>query len=447
MKKIRRTIIIFLLGWLVSIFSASSTSAFAAGGAIRHFYAENMSLIRGESTAIYWRVENAARVELWGFGRKLHDVPLPLEGALMSTPPHDYSYELKAFGFDNSMIDYQLFTVIVKDEIPVMTLHHFTAAVYEIDPGGTTSLYWKAGGFKTLSIEDRTTGTLYPYLNFEGALTVYPLQTTTYILHAVDRNNMAAEIPLTVTVRAPVLPAPTLEYFQLSNPTVAGGESIALSWRISGYCASVFLIDQTTGQTFGPLNQEGQLFFNPLQTTRYTLQVTDAQGQTYSSDLWVQVFLPNPVIENFSADRAEIFAGEVVTLAWRTQGAMDLALVDGATGQADFSIPFEGYIHLSPQQTTTYTLKALGGNGNIIDAFYTVIVRPQPVSSRPAGNHCLASASARSSAAVHGGSGSAVSQAIALSRCGVAIATAESRVHGMSAVASAVARVTGWKRH
>jgi hypothetical protein len=87
---------------------------------------------------------------------------------------------------------------------------------------------------------------------------------------------------------------------------------------------------------------------------------------------------PTPVIDNFSAERAAITAGESVTLRWNLAGAKAAYLRYG--GQEE-GVVSPGSKTVTPAQTTEYTLIAVAPNGGQATAKVTITVNPAPVAA------------------------------------------------------------------
>lgn len=68
---------------------------------------------------------------------------------------------------------------------------------------------------------------------------------------------------------------------------------------------------------------------------------------------------PYPVIESFGADPVVISSGEAANLNWSVVGASKVQ-IDPGIGP----VGLRGFLKVSPQQTTTYTLTAVNGTRN-----------------------------------------------------------------------------------
>src|SRR5207302_2434460 len=83
----------------------------------------------------------------------------------------------------------------------------------------------------------------------------------------------------------------------------------------------------------------------------------------------VTPLVSNPAIVRFEATPTNILSGESSTLSWATTGATRVSI----SGVGD-NLPSNGSRVVSPTQTTTYTLTAVGSGGSTVTAPVTVTV-------------------------------------------------------------------------
>jgi hypothetical protein len=117
---------------------------------------------------------------------------------------------------------------------------------------------------------------------------------------------------------------------------------------------------------------------SPIVTTTYTLTVTGANNQTDTCSTTITVTSAPlaPTCVQFEPTSNSIAAGETTNLNWMTQNAVSVS-ISGLTG------PFtlNGTRPVSPTVSTTYTLTAIGADGQTVSCVTTITVRP--VSNAP----------------------------------------------------------------
>ncbi len=158
------------------------------------------------------------------------------------------------------------------------------------------------------------------------------------------------------------------------HDTIQVGESIILSWSCAN--ADSAAIDQGVGNV--PL--EGSITISLLHTTTFTITATGPDG-TAAADVTTTVTYPVPTVE-IAANPETIRLGAAATLSWSAAYA-DSCVIDPDVGQA---APINGSTSVSPGQTTTYTLTAVGPGGSAsADVTVTVIYPPSMGVAEPNG--------------------------------------------------------------
>lgn len=168
-------------------------------------------------------------------------------------------------------------------KLPV--IDSFYADPPSILAGESSMLSWKVSGATTVSI-DQGIGPV----SVTGTRAVAPSETTTYTLTAT---NVAGSVIVTTQVMvsaisppAPIPPAPAptkptdvpvVNYFFANPNTITAGNSITLSWSVSG--ATSVTIDQGIG-TFA---SSGSTTVFPASSTTYILTATNSAGSTVAT--------------------------------------------------------------------------------------------------------------------------------------------------------------------
>src|SRR5882724_1000308 len=142
----------------------------------------------------------------------------------------------------------------------------------KIGPGQTASLSWTSANATSLSIDQGIGVVNGP----SGSLSVSPAATTIYTITAT---NGTASATATATVNAPL--AVTLK---ASPANIAPGSQSTLTWASQG--ATSLSIDQGVGAVTGA---SGSVAVSPTQNTTYTITALDAQGNTATGSVTVNV--------------------------------------------------------------------------------------------------------------------------------------------------------------
>jgi hypothetical protein len=153
---------------------------------------------------------------------------------------------------------------------------------------------------------------------------------------------------LTTAWLAAAITPPTIASFTAAQPQATAGQSITLSWSVSG--ATSVKIDPGVGTVTGT-----SVKIAPKVTTKYTLTATNSSGSK-TATLTVTIGA-KPVISSFTADPPAIPTGQSSSLGWSVSGATSLKVdpVGAVTGTS---------LKVSPKTTTTYTLTATNAFGS-----------------------------------------------------------------------------------
>ncbi|MCP4690575.1 MAG: hypothetical protein GY859_21155, partial [Desulfobacterales bacterium] len=187
---------------------------------------------------------------------------------------------------------------------------------------------------------------------------VAPTENTVYTLTALGKGYPAADsVEITVMEREPVSVELSLE----PDTILLGGASI-LRWN-SVNSTSVFINE------IGNVAPSGSMTVSPDATTLYRA-TSRGMGGRDSSEATLTVVPPPEV--NISSTPMEIVKGENATIFWNTIHA-DSAFIDGVG-----PVPLEGEMAVSPAETTSYTITAVGYGGAIATSSVELIVHPAP---------------------------------------------------------------------
>lgn len=340
----------WLPAWLAAL--ALVPAADAARPVRPTVYAFNVfgetTINRGETATLNWSVSNGATVSISpGVG--------VIDGTQVDvTPQETTTYTLTATNAAGSVTRTKKITVIVP---PVF--QSLAATPETIVAGKAVKLSWSAPGAAYFTV----TTDVGPDVGnvFANQVTVRPAETTEYTVTAV---NTAGTDTRTIVV--PVVPKgqkPVIGTFTASPATVGAGQEVTLSWTVSG--ATTLSISPDVGPVTG-----GSVVVKPTATTSYTLTAGNPNGSV-SRTVSVTVTAA-PVIGAFTAEPAEITAGDAATLSWQVDGAETVTLSPGfgeVTGSS---------IQVFPTTTTTYTLAARNVAGEVTRETTVTVNAPVP---------------------------------------------------------------------
>jgi TonB family protein len=149
--------------------------------------------------------------------------------------------------------------------------------------------------------------------------------------------------------------APPVANLTASASSIERGEAVTLSWK-TDHARSVRL------EPLGTVPASGSRVVEPSVTTNYRL-VAVGTDETATDGLTIEVTGPPPVqsaavIDEFTASRTTIAAGETVTLTWRTSNAekVELPPLD--------NLPLSGSHDIRLTKDTAFVLVAYGAGGN-----------------------------------------------------------------------------------
>jgi len=157
-----------------------------------------------------------------------------------------------------------------------------------------------------------------------------------------------------------------------ANPeTIQVGESSTLTWSSANADTCVIEPD------IGSVAVNGSMPVSPLETTTYTITATGPEGSA-TDGTTVIVTTDPPVSVTISADPDSISVGEASTLTWSSVNA-DTCVIEPDVGNVDVN----GSTTVSPTQTTTYTITAIGPGGSATDQTVVTITGGEPKPDDP----------------------------------------------------------------
>ncbi len=231
------------------------------------------------------------------------------------------------------------------------SISSFSATPESIGEGKSSTLTWAVTGAIRLTI-DQGVGVVTD----RTSITVTPAETTVYTLTAEN----AAGAKLTRQARVTVVASPTITGFVAMPEIISAGSNITLSAVFSGG-------DATVDQGVGTVSSEAVVTCNPLETTTYTLTVTNALGETKTATAKVTV-VPLPTISSFQAALTPIASGSSTTLTANFENGT--GSIDQSIGNVTSGTPFSTGALTSAK---TYTLTVTNPAGTAKTATVTVV--------------------------------------------------------------------------
>jgi PKD repeat protein len=320
-------------------------------------FAANPSVIQpGNSSTLSWSVSGADTVSIApGIGAVTGN-------SVTVTPSVTTTYTLTAANTAGSVT--QMATVTVNASTgPSIT--SFTASSYNVEAGEPVTLTWTTTQMGSLWLSADAggdPGSVAP----NSSIVLHPHTTTRYAISGWDGQGMISK-SLIVNVGPP--PAPVINSFVATPPTIPIGGATTLSWSIVN--ATAVSIAADAGTSPGAVTGDS-LSVSPTQTTTYTITAT-LGAQSATRTVTVTVTGPAaPTIGSFDAQPAFIQSGASTTLHWAVSGADEISISGGVGAVSGSSVT------VTPTQTTTYTLSATNEIGTTTRTAVVTIYAPNP---------------------------------------------------------------------
>lgn len=201
---------------------------------------------------------------------------------------------------------------------------------------------------------------------------------TTFTVSGIDFNNVQGSRSDAWSItNYPSPDAPTVLFSVGSNPNanilsddINFGDSTLLSWQVTGEIAAAITNVSLSG--FGTVANSGSVTVSPNSTTVYTLTAT-GPGGTVSQNITINI-PPAPSINSFITSPSPIPIGSNSTLSWDVSNVITSLSVNQEIGNV---INLEPFRTISPTETTTYIITAIGPGGTTT-ASTTLNVIPPP---------------------------------------------------------------------
>lgn len=254
---------------------------------------------------------------------------------------------------------------------PGPVIESFSADNAVIKAGNTVTLRWKVTNAAEIEIIGIEKGDEID-LPLEGAIEVWPMTSTSYILIAYGLDGTVTAKSFTVNVGTSG--AVKINYFKASPLTVSPMETVLLSWKITnGVSTRILGISPKDDEMIRPI--EGSIEAWPEVTTVYIIEATGVKGEIASAAIAVNVKKPTlPKILTFTASKTTVSKGEMITLAWTTENAVKCT-IKTSSGAELTNRPPNGKIAVTISKTQAFTLYAYDASGQEAQARIEIIVK------------------------------------------------------------------------
>jgi len=243
-------------------------------------------------------------------------------------------------------------------------INSFTSSATSIKSGNSVVLSWNvsnASSIEILGLEKAPESEL-PLV---GSLEVWPTASTSYVLMAYSDGGNASK---TVTVNVDAVGNVNIDYFNASATEIPADTSVTLSWKASNAVSISIIGLEKEPESALPLT--GTLEVWPTKSTSYVLQAVGLNGELATKTITVNIVAKKPaVINSFTASPAQINKGSSSTLSWNVSNATSISIKSVKSGLAA-----TGSLSVTPTQTTTYVLEAIGQDGKTVTSSITVKV-------------------------------------------------------------------------
>lgn len=312
---------------------------------IIRFTANPTTIRAGQSSTLFWQIENAESAEISGIGRVD-----PRTGTTTVAPARTTEYRLTARNRTGEVSE----TVVVVVEQPQVRILSFYASPANVIEGESSTLHWQTENAETVTISG------VGAVAASGSTAVTPARTTTYTLTA---RNPYGEASAQVTVQVTPGTLPRIVRFAAAPPEIVAGETSNLFWVVEN-------ADEVAISGIGRVETAGSREVAPVSTTTYTLTARNRRGDVTATA--TVAVTPRVRILSFTGRPTEITAGMAVVLDWSTENAVS-AFISGVG-----PVAASGSTIVYPRETTTYVLTAIGNRSQDTARVTITVTRPTP---------------------------------------------------------------------
>jgi hypothetical protein len=250
---------------------------------------------------------------------------------------------------------------------PAAQVQEFAAQPAAVNAGETVRLCWIVMNAQTVRIEPDI-GEIGPEEAAKGCRTLTPKQSGAYTLTVVGADGRSTTSRAAVEVRMPSASAE----LTVARAALGLGDSTELCWIT--FNARSVRIEPDVGDVPAAEVEKGCRTVAPRQTTTYTITVTGSDGKAARKQVTVEVRLLEVQIVSFITRKPLLAPGESTQVCWVVANARSLRL-DPDFGELTRGELERGCREVSPRNTTTYFLIAVGRDGKTVTQTLLVAVR------------------------------------------------------------------------
>jgi hypothetical protein len=310
---------------------------------IKTFTANSTSIKTNESATLSWDTENCTSVNISGVGSNL-----AASGTKTIYPTASTTYILTGNSASNVKPTRSLDITVTDNPSYNCSVGSFTASPTAITLGGLSTLNWATSNCTSVTISNL--GYNVPTSSVAGGQSVWPAQTTTYVLTAYGTTGAAQTRSVTVSVTDPTSYSCIIKAFTANSTSIRANDAVTLAWDTEN-CTSASISGVGSN-----LAASGTKTIYPTTSATYTLtgNSTSNVKPTRSIDITVT---NNPTyncsIKTFTANTTSIKDGDPVIINWDTDNctSVDISNVGSTLGAS-------GTKTIYPSATGAYTLTA-----------------------------------------------------------------------------------------
>ena len=320
----------------VSVSKSISVTVNAAVPQIASFSATPSIITQGQSSNLIAEFSNGTATIDNGIGEVISGQNVPI------TPDTSTTYTLTVINSAGVSVS-QSISVTVNAAAPQII--SFTASLPEISEGQSTNLI--AEFINGTAVIDNGIGEV----TSGQIVTISPNTSTTYTLTVSNSLGQTVSQSLSISV-SPAGAAPEILTFAASSASIEIGRNVILSVNFANG-------DGVIDNGIGAVTPGQNITVNPRVDTKYTLTVTNANGDFVTAQVTIAV-VPLPKITAFFSSAARIAAGESVTIQPVFEGG--IGVIDLGIGE----VLSNQVITVSPTQTTIYYLSVTNSFGTTV---------------------------------------------------------------------------------
>jgi hypothetical protein len=212
-----------------------------------------------------------------------------------------------------------------------------------------------------------------PGVTLAGATTSRPTFTAaagqTYNFLLVVKDNHGGQGQARVRVSTNAANGAEILFFTATPSQITAGQAVTLSWKTLN-------ADTVNIPGFGNVTPNGSITVSPTQTTTYQLTARNSVNEVNASATVTVAGSTGPQLTGCTASPSNISAGQSSTLSWSSSNADSVSINSGVG-----SVNKSGSVTVSPTQTTTYIVSALGGGATTTCSITVTVGAAVPVIS------------------------------------------------------------------